>query len=167
MTYYMYFIQTFIIRCTVSEILAKIDHKPFWPWKWPLEWFHTFHILGQDWFHNKEATWCNKFGQDWIISIIMGKWAKSDLSDLENDLLNNSMKSISWQLINIIPKKLYARNKEKLSECFWENWQNVSKQPNLTLFGPFGPFKMTFRVIQSNPSFDSTLVPSLWSFLHK
>ena len=25
MTYYMYFIQTFIIRCTVSEILAEID----------------------------------------------------------------------------------------------------------------------------------------------
>ena len=25
----------------------------------------------------------------------MGKWAKPDLSDLENDLLNNSMKSIS------------------------------------------------------------------------
>ena len=47
----------------------------------------------------------------------MGKWAKSDLYNLENDLLNNSMKSISSQLINIIPKKLYARNKEKLSEC--------------------------------------------------
>ena len=31
MTYYMYFIQTFIIRCTVSEILAEIDHKdPNW-----------------------------------------------------------------------------------------------------------------------------------------
>ena len=27
MTYYMYFRQTFIIRCTVSEILAEIDHK--------------------------------------------------------------------------------------------------------------------------------------------
>ena len=27
MTYYMYFIQTFIIRCTVSEILAELDHK--------------------------------------------------------------------------------------------------------------------------------------------
>ena len=25
MTYYMCFIQTFIIRCTVSEILAEID----------------------------------------------------------------------------------------------------------------------------------------------
>ena len=48
----------------------------------------------------------------------MGKWAKPDLSDLENDLLNNSMKSISSQLINIFPKKLYTRNKEKLSECF-------------------------------------------------
>ena len=31
MTYYMYFIQTFIIQCTVSEILAEIDHKrPNW-----------------------------------------------------------------------------------------------------------------------------------------
>ena len=31
MTYYMYFIQTLIIRCTVSEILAPIDHKvPSW-----------------------------------------------------------------------------------------------------------------------------------------
>ena len=27
MTYYMYFIQTFLIRCTVSEIFAEIDHK--------------------------------------------------------------------------------------------------------------------------------------------
>ena len=27
MTCYMYFILTFIIRCTVSEILAEIDHK--------------------------------------------------------------------------------------------------------------------------------------------
>ena len=27
MTYYMCFIQTFIIQCTVSEILAEIDHK--------------------------------------------------------------------------------------------------------------------------------------------
>ena len=31
MTYYMYFIQTLIIRCTFSEILAEIDHKgPNW-----------------------------------------------------------------------------------------------------------------------------------------
>ena len=48
----------------------------------------------------------------------MGKWAKPDLSDLENDLLNNSMKTISSQLININPKKLYTRNKEKLSDRF-------------------------------------------------
>ena len=48
----------------------------------------------------------------------MGKWAKPDLSDLENDPLNNSMKSISRQLIIIIPKKLYTRYKEKLSDRF-------------------------------------------------
>ena len=31
MTDYMHVIQTFIIRCAVSEILAKIDHKgPKW-----------------------------------------------------------------------------------------------------------------------------------------
>ena len=35
----------------------------------------------------------------------MGKWAKSDLSYLE-------------QLINIIPKKLCTENKEKLSNRF-------------------------------------------------
>ena len=86
----------------------------------------------------------------------MGKWAKPDLSDLGNDLLNNSMKSISWQLINILHKKLYARNKEKLSDRFWENLQKVAKQlPNFTFFEPFGPWKMTFKAIQSNPSFYS------------
>ena len=26
MTYYMYFIQTLIILCTISDILAEIDH---------------------------------------------------------------------------------------------------------------------------------------------
>ena len=103
----------------------------------------------------------------WIISIIMGKWAKPNISDLEKDLLNNSMKSISWQLINIILKKLCTKkNKEKLSNCFWENWQKIAK-PNLTFFGSFEPWKMTFRVIQSNPSFGSPSAPSLGSFMTK
>ena len=53
MTYYMQVIQTVIIRCTVSEILAEIDQKG--P-NLPLKRFHTFHMLGKDWFHNKEAT---------------------------------------------------------------------------------------------------------------
>ena len=59
----------------------------------------------------------------------MGKWAKPDLSYLENDLFNNSIKSISWQLINIINKKLY---KEKLSDPFWENCQKVAKYHDFT-----------------------------------
>ena len=47
----------------------------------------------------------------------MGKWTKPDLSNLENDLSNNSIKSISW---SVSAKKLYIKNKEKLSECFFE-----------------------------------------------
>ena len=43
----------------------------------------------------------------------MGKWAKSDLSDLENDLLNNSMTVDQYH-----PQEAYTRNKEKLSEGF-------------------------------------------------
>ena len=71
----------------------------------------------------------------------MGKWAKPDLSDLENDLLNNSMKSISWQLINIIQKKLYARNKEKLSDRFGENGQKVAKTAKFDLYQTFWTLK--------------------------
>ena len=71
----------------------------------------------------------------------MGKWAKPDISYLENDLLNNSMKSISWQLINIIPKKLYTINKEKLSDRFWENRQNVAKTAKFDLYQTFWTLK--------------------------
>ena len=46
------------------------------------------------------------------------KIGQTDLSDLENYILNNSINAISWQMINIIPKKLYAQNKEKLLDRF-------------------------------------------------
>ena len=175
MTYYMYFIQTFIIRCIVSEILAEIDHKgPNWTFLTLIMTFRVIPYLSyfraglvlQQKSYMMQYIWA-ALRYYWIISIIMGKWAKSDLSDLENDLLNNSMKTISWQLINIIPKKLYTRNKEKLSDRFWVNLQKVAKTAKFDLFKPFGPWNMTFRVIQSNPSFGSALVPSLGSFLHK
>ena len=48
----------------------------------------------------------------------MGTWAKPDLSDLDNDLSNNSIKSISGQLINIIPKKLYTKTNKTLLDRF-------------------------------------------------
>ena len=159
---YMYFIQTLIIRCTVSEILAEIDHKgPTWTFRTLKMTFRviTYYSYLRTGLGSSQRSYLMQYIWAalrcyWIISIIMGKWAKPDLADLENDLLSNSMTSISWQLVNIIPKKLYTRNKEKLSDRFWENWQKVAKQPN------FGPWKMTFRSIQSNPSFDSSLVPS-------
>ena len=119
----LYVIHTNFDEYDELKYITNVHIGPFWPWKWHLEWFHTFYILGQDYFHNKEATRCNTFGQHFvtIISIIMWKIAKPDFYDLDNDLLNKSMKSISWQLINTIPKKLYARNKEKLSDRFWDN----------------------------------------------
>ena len=87
---------------------------PFWLCKLHLEWFHTFYILEQDW--AALYYYC-------IISIIVGKWTKPNL---ENDLLNNSIKSISW-FDQYHPNKLYAKNKEKLLDCFeqiTEKYQN-------------------------------------------
>ena len=55
------------MQCTVSEILAEIDHKgDSIPFHTIHILGHTIHILGQDWFHNKEATGCNKFGQHFV-----------------------------------------------------------------------------------------------------
>ena len=121
MIYYMYFIQTLIIRCTVSEILAEIDHKgPNWTFRTLKMTFRV--ILYLSYYRTGLVSQQRSYMMQyilaalcyyWIIPIIMGKWAKPDLSDLENGLLNNSMKSISWQLINIIPKKL-CTNKRPL-----------------------------------------------------
>ena len=56
----MCFIQTLILQCTVSEILAQIDHKgPNWTFltlKMTFRVISHLHILGQYWFHNKEVT---------------------------------------------------------------------------------------------------------------
>ena len=62
MTYYMYFIQTFIIRFIVSEILAEIDHKgQNWTFLTLKMTFRVIPYLSyfragipQDWFHNKQ-----------------------------------------------------------------------------------------------------------------
>ena len=140
MTYYMYFIQTFIIWCTVSEILAEIDHKgPNWTF---LTLKMTFRVIpylsyfraglvSQQRSYMMQYIWA-AVRYHWIISIIMGKLAKPHLSDLENDILNNSMKSISWQLINIIPKKLYTRNiKRKVIRPLLRKLTNSSKNSQI------------------------------------
>ena len=111
---------------------------PVWLCKLPLEWFHTFHILGQD---------CAALYYYCILSIIVGKWTKPDLSDLENDILNNSIIYISWQLINIIPNKLYAENKEKWPDCF----EQIAKKYQNNQIWHFLTLKMTIRAIQPIP----------------
>ena len=126
MTVYMCFLETLVIACTVSDILAQIDLKG-------LNWIFltlkmTFRVIAHlSYFRTGFVSHQRRYMiQDifaalryyWIISIIIAKWTKCDISDLENDLWNNSIKSRPWQLINIIPKKLYAKNKETLSDRF-------------------------------------------------
>ena len=42
----------------------------------------------------------------------MGQLAKPDLFEFAKWSLNNSVKFISWKLIDIIPKKLYTEKKK-------------------------------------------------------
>ena len=149
--YYMCFIQTFIIPCTVSEILAEIDHKgPNWTFLTLKMSFKLIPYLSylRTGLVSQQRSYmmqyiCAALCYYWIISIFMEKWVKSDLSDLENYLLNKSMKFISWQLITIIPKKLCTKNKEKLSNPF------LRKLAHLRFFGPFRPWQMTLTVSDS------------------
>ncbi len=113
---YMCFIQTLIITCTVSEILAQIDHKdPNWTFlalhKGHLYWFRSLHISSQYWHHPNEIAWCKINGQHF-----------------------------------------------STAESFLIIWLKLRKMQNQTL--------PTLKAIQSYPSFDSSLVPSLGSFMH-
>ena len=55
--------------------------------------------------------------------------------------------------------------KKSYHPVFWEYGPIVAKTDQIYIFGPFGPFKMTLRVIQLNPCFGSPSAPSLGSFM--
>ena len=90
----------------------------------------------------------------WIISISIGKWAKPDLSDLENDLSNNSINSISWQLTNIIPKKLYIY---KIENSYDTVFEKISKKSKIPKFEPF----LTFQTLK-NAKIEKKLTNRFW-----
>ena len=60
----------------------------------------------------------------------MGNWTKTDLSYLESDRTNNSIKPISYHPQETGLPKINI----ELSDCFWENCKKVSKYPNLIIF---------------------------------
>ena len=102
--YYMCFIQTLVTTCTVSEILTQVDRKGqnriFRPWKWPLEWFHSLHILAQHCYYPIEASSCKTNGQHFGTTLSLyhnmaknAKRAKSDLSNLEK----MTFRAIQWK----------------------------------------------------------------------
>ena len=100
--------KTLIIACTVSEIYAQIDHKGS-NWTF-LTLKMTFRVIPcLSYFMTGLVSYYGNYVMQynwaalryyWIILIIMGKWTIPDLSDLENDLLNNSIKSSldSWSI---------------------------------------------------------------------
>ena len=61
---------------------------------------------------------CAALGYYSIISIIIDKWAKTDLSNLKNDLSNNSINSSLDDQYHPQDKKLYIQNREKLSDRY-------------------------------------------------
>ena len=68
----------------------------------------------------------------------MGKWAKPDLSDLDNDLLNNSMKSVLLTVDQYHPQEaVYKKLRKKV--ILLRELAKSNKQPNLTFLGPFRP----------------------------
>ena len=91
MTYYMYFIQTLIIGCTISEILAEIDHKgPNWTFRTlkmtfrviPYLSYYRTGLVSQQRSYMMQYIWA-ALRYYWIISIIMEKWAKPDFLTLK------------------------------------------------------------------------------------
>ena len=157
MTYYLYFIQTLITRCTVSQILAEVDHKgPNWTF---LTLKMTFTVIPH---HSYFRTGLLSQQRSYMMQYIWAAWENGP------NLTFPTFKMTFW-IIQSLPS-LDSWSISSPRSCMQDIkkiYQKVAKQPNLTLFGPFGPFKITFRAIQSNPSFDSSLVPSLGSFLHK
>ena len=62
---------------------------------------------------------------------------------------------------------VHAKIEKKLQNIFWINGTNMSKSVKKANIRLFRPWKITFRVIQANPSFDSPLVPFLGSSMPK
>ncbi len=133
MTSYTCFIQTLVITCTVSEILAQIDDKGL-VFKGHLYWFHSLHISSQYWHHPNEVAWCKINGQHFstaerflIIWLKLRKNAQSDLSGLKKDIQSDSIISIFWPFINTILGKVYAYIEKKLLNSVLINGHYVLK----------------------------------------
>ena len=82
----------------------------------------------------------------------MWKGTKSDLSDLEKGPLERFKQTRLLQFISTLPGSWEAlcQNREKVTEQFWSKWPKCKKSK----IWPYRPWKMTFRAIQTNLSFD-------------
>ena len=116
----------------------------------------TFHILGQDWFHNKEATWCQTFGQHhdyWIISIIM---------EIGPNLTFLILK-MTFQIIqpnpylNSCSMSSPRRCVQKLNKSYQTVFEKIDK---ITKFDPFLTLQTLTNDLQSN-----SIKSIFWQFI--
>ena len=73
----------------------------------------------------------------------MWKGAKSDLSYLEKDILNDSSKSVFWQFIITLPGKFYAKIETKYLTVF----EQLASKYKKGQIWHVRPWKTTFRAI--------------------
>ena len=94
----------------------------------------------------------------------MWKRPKSDLSDLERGPLKR-FNQTCLLTVHLYPSLAALwQNREKVTERFWRQMTSKCKKG---LFWPFRPWKMTFRAIQPNLSFDMWFMSPKRSFMPK
>ena len=112
--------QTLLMASTISDILTQIDHKST---NWTFLILKVTYKVIQHHSSFEDSIKITpmklydaiKLGSTLLLlnNIKIWNWSKADLSDL--DRLSNSIKCISWQLINIILNKPYAKEGNKLN----------------------------------------------------
>ena len=84
------------------------------------------------------------------------KWAKPDLSNLENDIYSNSIKSVSSQFISTTLGKFHAQ-REKVTEQILIKWSILGKIEDLDL-----SYIEKWHLEQFNQIQYWSVVPSFW-----
>ena len=133
----MCFIQTLILRCTVSEIFAKIDHKgPNWTFLTlhmtfkvipHLSYFRTV-LVSQQRGYLMQYIWAALCYLG-IKSLIMGNGTNLTFLTLKVTfwIIQSNSSLDSWSISS--PRSCIPKIKNKFSDQFWENCQKVTKYP--------------------------------------
>ena len=129
----MVLMQLFVIACTFLRFqpkeITEVQIVLFWSLNGHLKWLNT------------EATWCQKWGGTSVLLNNIRHYVNMVKIWHENDLSSDWIKSISWQMSSMIPKRFHTNN--NYENQFHEK-SAIHTYPKL----PSGHTKTTFRAIQ-------------------